>query len=93
MCQTTECLVRDVQPVLYIVLLLMSNYKRIITQGMEIIFRVGLAMLLSNQQQLLQLDMEGMLMVSSLFYRLVYYLIISFVSFTKCHSQMGFLHR
>nr|XP_039252966.1 EVI5-like protein isoform X1 [Styela clava] len=33
------------------------------SEGMEIIFRIGLAMLLSSHNQLLQLDMEGMLKV------------------------------
>lgn len=33
------------------------------SEGMEIIFRIGLAMLLSSHNQLLQLDMEGMLTV------------------------------
>nr|CAB3243940.1 EVI5-like protein [Phallusia mammillata] len=32
-----------------------------ISEGMEIIFRLGLAMLLGSQQQLIQMDMEGML--------------------------------
>lgn len=33
-------------------------------QGLEIVFRVGLALLQMNQAELLQLDMEGMLQVS-----------------------------
>lgn len=33
-------------------------------QGLEIVFRVGLALLQMNQGELLQLDMEGMLQVS-----------------------------
>lgn len=34
-------------------------------QGLEIIFRVGLAILQYNQTDLIQLDMEGMSQVSS----------------------------
>lgn len=33
-------------------------------QGLEIVFRVGLALLQMNQAELMQLDMEGMLQVS-----------------------------
>lgn len=33
-------------------------------QGLEIVFRVGLAILQMNQAELMQLDMEGMLQVS-----------------------------
>lgn len=33
-------------------------------QGLEIVFRVGLAVLQMNQAELLQLDMEGMLQVN-----------------------------
>lgn len=32
-------------------------------QGLEIVFRVGLAILQMNQTELIQLDMEGMLQV------------------------------
>lgn len=32
-------------------------------QGLEIVFRVGLALLQMNQAELMQLDMEGMLQV------------------------------
>lgn len=32
-------------------------------QGLEIVFRVGLAILQMNQAELIQLDMEGMLQV------------------------------
>lgn len=35
------------------------------SQGLEIVFRVGLAILQMNQTELVQLDMEGMLQVSS----------------------------
>lgn len=34
-------------------------------QGLEIVFRVGVALLQMNQTELMQLDMEGMLQVSS----------------------------
>lgn len=33
-------------------------------QGLEIVFRVGLAILQMNQAELIQLDMEGMLQVN-----------------------------
>lgn len=36
----------------------------LIPQGLEIVFRVGLALLQMNQAELMQLDMEGMLQVS-----------------------------
>lgn len=34
-----------------------------LSQGLEIVFRVGLAILQMNQAELIQLDMEGMLQV------------------------------
>lgn len=34
------------------------------SQGLEIVFRVGLAILQMNQTELIQLDMEGMLQVT-----------------------------
>lgn len=37
--------------------------SRSLLQGLEIVFRVGLAILQMNQTELIQLDMEGMLQV------------------------------
>jgi len=39
-------------------------YLHFCFQGLEIVFRVGLAVLQMNQAELLQLDMEGMLQVN-----------------------------
>lgn len=39
------------------------EYFNFCLQGLEIVFRVGLALLQTNQAELLQLDMEGMLQV------------------------------
>lgn len=47
---------------------MLSAYSKIymtFLQGLEIIFRVGLAILQYNQTDLIQLDMEGMSQVSS----------------------------
>lgn len=49
-------------------------------QGLEIIFRVGLAILQYNQTDLIQLDMEGMSQVSS-------------CSFTPLAAEISFMHR
>lgn len=38
-------------------------YLRSLFQGLEIVFRVGMAILQMNQADLIQLDMEGMLQV------------------------------
>lgn len=38
--------------------------KNLFLQGLEIVFRVGLAILQMNQTELIQLDMEGMLQVN-----------------------------
>lgn len=49
-------------------------------QGLEIIFRVGLAILQYNQTDLIQLDMEGMSQVSS-------------CSFTPLVAEISFVYR
>ena len=49
-------------------------------QGLEIIFRVGLAILQYNQTDLIQLDMEGMSQVSSR-------------SFTPLVAEISFVYR
>lgn len=46
-------------------------------QGLEIVFRVGLALLQMNQAELIQLDMEGMLQVSQYISQMSLYFIIN----------------
>jgi len=41
------------------------DYSTTCLQGMEIVFRIGVALLLLGEADLLCMDMEGMLMVSS----------------------------
>ena len=48
-------------------------------QGMEIIFRIGLAILLSGKEKLLQMDMENMLKVSVFLF--IFYLVLVNVKF------------
>ena len=46
--------------------MILKRVTRLSDQGLEIVFRVGLAILQMNHADLIQLDMEGMLQVQRL---------------------------
>lgn len=47
----------------FLIMVLIVITGDVCLQGLEIVFRVGLAILQMNQTELIQLDMEGMLQV------------------------------